>query len=119
MRVLIVEQNPDRGWLWCSHIERQGATVDLVAGQSGAVEHIRATPPDVIVLNLELAEGSAFAIADYASFCRPSTKIIFVTSTTFFADGSIFSHCANACAYLRAETPPEDLAVMVAHYALH
>lgn len=116
MDVLIVEQNPDRGWLWQRHIERIGGQVTLVTGQSDAITAVRNIPIDVIVLNLELIEGSAFAIADYASYWRPSTRVIFVTGTSFFSDGSIFAHSVNACAYLATETPPEDLAAMVAHY---
>jgi len=40
-----------------------------------------------------------------------------VTSTSFFADGSIFQHIPNACAFLQAGTPPEDLAAMAEYFA--
>jgi len=40
-----------------------------------------------------------------------------VTNTSFFSDGSIFQVSNNACAYVQSETPPEDLAAMVEHYA--
>ena len=71
----------------------------------------------MIVLDLVLGEGSAFAVADFASYRRPQARIIFVTNTTFFSDGSIFSICPNACAYVQSATPPEDIAAMVEHYA--
>ena len=57
-----------------------------------------------------LDHGSALAVADFASYRRPDCRVIFVTNTSFFSDGSIFRHCANACAYLQSQTEPADLA---------
>lgn len=72
---------------------------------------------EIIVLDLVLDHGSALAVADFASYRRPDSRVIFVTNTSFFSDGSIFAHSPNACAYVQSETPPEDLAAMVEHYA--
>jgi DNA-binding NtrC family response regulator len=116
MRVLIVESNADLGWLWKRHLERNGASVDLADNQTEAVRRIEQDDLQVIVLDLVLADGSAFAVADYASYRRPAAKIIFVTNTTFFSDGSIFQHIPNACAFLPTETPPDDLLALVEHY---
>ena len=63
-------------------------------------------------------QGSALAVADFASYRRPDARVLFVTNTSFFSDGSILSHSPNACAYVQSETPPEDLAAMVEHYAV-
>lgn len=117
MHVLIVEQSPELGNLWRSHLEKLGAEVTLAQSQAAAIENMRIRDVQVIVLNLVLEDGSAFAIADFASYRRPNAKVIFVTNTTFFSDGSIFQHIPNACAFLQSETPPEDLAAMVDHYA--
>lgn len=117
MRVLIVESNPELGALWKRHLERHGMTVTLVGGQSEAIREICADTVGVIVMNVVLAEGSALAVADFASYRQPRAKVIFVTNTTFFSDGSIFLHAGNACAFLQSQTPPEDLAIMVEHYA--
>lgn len=116
MRVLIVEPNPALGGLWGRHLERMGSDVTLVSGQDEAVEVLRHHDVQVIVLNLMPEEGSAFAIADYASVSRPQAKVIFVTNTSFFSDGSIFEHVPNARAFLGASTPPEDLAAMVDYW---
>jgi len=56
------------------------------------------------------------AVADYASYRQPEIKVIFVTSDSFFSDGSIFSYMANACAMVPTRTPPEDLAALVEHH---
>ena len=116
MRVLIVESEVNLGWLWKNHLERFFPTVRLARGQSEAVALIEREAFDVIVLDLVLAEGSAFAVADYASYRTPTAKVIFVTNTTFFSDGSIFQHIPNACAFLPTETRPDDLAALVEHY---
>lgn len=116
MRVLIVEPEAELGSLWQRHLERQGAIVTLVADQDSAIEALRADDVRVIILDLLVAEGSALAVSDYASYRRPDARVIFVTNTSFFSDGSIFQHSANACAFLRTGTPPEDLAAIVEHF---
>lgn len=116
MRVLIVEPSPDLGRLWSRHLERLGVSVLLSETQETAIECLRDQDVNIIILNLMLAEGSAFAVADFASYRQPEAKVIFVTNTTFFSDGSIFQHIPNACAFLESGTPPEDLAAMVEHF---
>lgn len=118
MRVLIVESNAALGTLWQRHLERQGQTVDLVANQAAAIARLQKQALDVLVVNLTLTDGSALAIADFASYRVPRAKVIFVTSSSFFSDGSIFAHVPNACAFLPATVPPEDLAALVAHYGV-
>lgn len=120
MRVLIVESEADLGRLWDAHLTRQGHEVELESGQDGAVSRLGEAGYDVIVLDLFLASGSAFAVADYAAYRHPEVKIVFVTSTSFFSDGSIFRLMPNACAFLPTGTSPEDLTAVVEHYgAVH
>ncbi len=116
MHVLIVEPSEALGTLWARHLERSGARVTRVTGQSAAIRAIRDEGVSVIVLNLVLPGGGAFAIADYASYSAPGTKVIFVTASTFFSDGSIFRHIPNACAFVGSSTPPEDLTAMALHW---
>ncbi|MDG1118387.1 MAG: response regulator [Flavimaricola sp.] len=116
MRVLIVESTNDLALLWSRYLERQGVQVTVSTRAEQAIELICDTPFDVIVLDLVLAEGSALAVADFAQYRQPETNVIFVTDTTFFSDGSIFALTPNARALVRTQTPPEDLAAMVAHY---
>jgi DNA-binding NtrC family response regulator len=114
--VLIVESQPELGALWKRHLERGGAKIILTCGQDEAVAVLRTTDVRVILLDLVLAQGSALAVADFASYRRPEAKVIFVTSTGVFSDGSIFQVVPNAWALLPTATPPEDLAAMVDHY---
>lgn len=114
--VLIVESQSDLGAVWEQHLQRNNLQVHRASTQDEAIECLRDTPVDIIVLNLVLQEGSALAVADYAQYAQPETRVIFVTNTTFFSDGSIFAHVGNACAFLASDTPPDDLAAMIEHY---
>ncbi len=115
-RVLIVESVPELATVWQRHLVRQGMHVTSVEGQEKAIEHLSENDTDIIILDLVIEEGCALAISDYANYRQPDARVIFVTNTSFFSDGSIFAHSANARAFVQSSTPPEDLAAMVAHY---
>ncbi len=116
MRVLIVQSNKNLGLLWQRHLERLDADVFLVNTGEHALARIETEPFDVIVLDLVLEKGSALTVADFAQFRQPDANVVFVTDTTFFSDGSIFNHSANARAFIQTATPPKDLAAIVHHY---
>ena len=116
MRVLIVQSNEELGNVWCRHLMRLHADVSVVSTGSAALIALQDQQFDVIVLDLVLEEGSALAVADFASYRQPDARVIFVTNTTFFSDGSIFAHSHNACAYVQSDAPPEDLVAIVDHY---
>nr|WP_119837812.1 response regulator [Pseudooceanicola algae] len=116
MRVLIVESETQLGWIWKRHFDRNGSMARLVHGQDAAIECLRNEEYDVIVLDLVLDQGSALAIADFANYRQPATKVIFVTNTSFFSDGSIFQHATNACALMNSTSPPSDIAAMADHF---
>lgn len=117
MRVLIVEANLGLGSLWARHLERLGARVVLTQGQSDAVQALQEQSFEIIVLNLQIGDGSAFAVSDFASYKQPEARVIFVTNSRFFSDGSIFEYSCNACAFVPGTTRPEDLAALVEHHA--
>ncbi|MFK7746433.1 MAG: response regulator [Roseobacter sp.] len=119
MRVLIVESENGLADIWQKHLERMGMQVRRAKAQTDAIEHLSTYTTDIIILDLMLAEGSALSVADYASYRLPDARVIFVTNTSFFSDGSIFSFAPNACAFVQSGTPPEDLAAMVEHYGPH
>ncbi len=117
MRVLIVESKPELSLLWASHLSRQGAQVTRADSETEAIDILRSNEIDMIILDLVLSNSSAIAVADYASYRLPEARVIFVTNTSFFSDGSIFQHIPNACAFLPTATSPEDLAALVDHYS--
>lgn len=117
MNILIAERNKDQGLLWARHLERQGARVAMAYDRDGAILSLADTAPDLIVLALSLGEAEALSVADYAAYRHPGTKVIFVTGSSFFTDGSIFELAGNACACLPEHTQPGDLAALVAYHA--
>lgn len=117
MRVLIVVDECDLGVLWRSALRRLGASVEVTSTQDEAASALLDGPFDVIILDLFLTRGSAFAIADLASYRRPEARVVFVTSSSFFSDGAVFGLASNARAFVPMTTPPDDLAAMVSHYA--
>lgn len=116
MRVLIIESNSELRDVWQRHLERQGVEVECADGQDAAIQFLQDSSVDLIILDLVLEVGSAFAVADYANYRHPDTPVIFVSNSSFFSDGSIFQHMANARAFVASEVDPEDLAAMVEHY---
>lgn len=119
MQVLIVESSRELSDIWGRHLERLGAEVALAHDADSAIDLIRNGEFDVLVVNLVLEQGSALAVSDFVEYRSPGTSVIFVTDTSFFSDGSIFSMASNARALVRSGTPPEDIAAMVEHYATH
>lgn len=117
MPVLIVESNADRGALWREQLERTGFKTVSAQDQSAAVKVLQTRAVRLILMDLDLAEGSAIAVADFASYRQPGVKVILLTGTGLFSDGSIFRHAANVCAFLPVSTPPEDLAAVVEYHA--
>lgn len=116
MNVLIVENDQNLGRVWQSHIERQGVTAVLQSSEDGAVAALQEGLFDVLIVNLNLREGSALAVAEYSSYRQPDAKVIFVTSSSFFSDGSIFNFISNACALVPHGTSPDDLAALVDYH---
>lgn len=116
MLVLIVESDPDLGRVWADHVSRIGGDVTLAASQDEAASAVLEQNFQVVVLDLDLEAGSALAVADLVSYRRPESKILLVTKSSFFSDGSIFQHVPNACGFMGANSRPDDLAALVEHH---
>jgi DNA-binding NtrC family response regulator len=116
MRILVVESKRELAELWQRHLERVGAEVRLAFDQEEAAREILLGPFDVIIMNAILENGSAFAIADLAGYRRPESRVIFVSGTQFFSNGSLFDICPNACALVQPSVPPEDLVALAQYH---
>lgn len=116
MQVLIVEHNPDLARIWSGFLARQGMTCVVADAGAEAYAALRARDFDALVLDMELPEGEALRVADYASYRNPDIPIIAVTARGFFSDGTIFELIPNARGLLRSPLRPEDMAALVEHY---
>ncbi len=117
MRVLVVQDNPDLGSIWCKFLNRHGLDARLVTSEAAAIDALEADRFDVLVLEPVLDGGGGLCIADLAAFRYPDMPIIAVTKSSFFADGSIFAMIPNACGLLRTPVKPEDLVAYLEHFA--
>jgi len=62
MRLLAIEDEPDLGLLLRGALTQGGFTVDLVTGIAAAVEHLRLTSYDAMILDLGLADGDGLTL---------------------------------------------------------
>ena len=114
--VLIVQGDCALADVWRRHIARMRFDVHVAHSAADAIDLVAETPFSLVVLDLGLPGGNALTVSDYAGYRRPETRIVFVTASRFFSDGSLFNFSRNACAVLPSATPPADLAVLVDHY---
>ena len=117
MQILIAESRTPLANLWKGHMERWGAQVDLANCANEAREWIETRSYEVILLDVMLDDGEGLCVADYARYRHPETRVVFVSSSGFFSDGSIFRLSPNARAFLPRSTTPDDLSTLVEHYA--
>lgn len=116
MSVLIVESDRKLAALWAGHLRRCGLQVCVVRDVDDAFRAVSSQEIEVLVVDLDLHNGDALTIADFASYRRPEARVIFVTASSFFSDGSIFQIIPNAAGYLASGARPEDLAAIVEHH---
>lgn len=116
MRILIVEHDLEVARLWASFLERQGMVCDVARTGEEAYAALRERSFAALVLDVELADGEALQVADFASYRDPDIPIIAVTPRNFFSDGTIFELIPNARGLLHAPLRPEDMAALVEHY---
>lgn len=116
MKTLIVQSNRSLCEVWRAHLARFGVMVTVANDGFDAIHHIEHQKFDAILLDLMLEEGNALSVADMAYFRQPEANVIFVTNSTFFSGGTIFTHSGNARALVQSGTPPDDLAQIVMHY---
>ena len=88
----------------------------IAASQAEAVEVLHDFDVQVVVIDLKLEKGSAIAVADFASYRQPDTRVIFVTRDRFFSDGSLFNLVPNMAAVLPERTPASDMAAIVDYH---
>lgn len=73
--------------------------------------------PAVVLIHLDLSDGSPLAVADFCHYRRPDTRVILLGGGGLAADGSLFSHVGNAAAILPAQIDAADLTALIAFHA--
>ncbi len=91
MKLLIVESNLELSQVWSAHLERQGAEVCSASNEAEAIEVLGAEDIDIIVLDLVLKTGSAFAVADLPAIAVPTRASSLSPTPRSFPMGRSFS----------------------------
>jgi DNA-binding NtrC family response regulator len=116
VRILIVEHSAEVARVWSAFLAGQGLDCAVAATAGEAYRALRARPFDALVLDMELPEGEAIAVADFATYRNPEMPIIAVTARGFFSDSAIFELVPNARGVLQEPFRPEDMAALIEHY---
>ncbi len=116
MQILIVHGNEDLAQIWAKFLARRGLTCTVVGYLEAAYSALRAQPFDAVVLDMELPEGEALAVSDFATYRNPDVPIIAVSARGFFSDGAIFELIPNARSVMSAPLRPADMAALLEHY---
>ena len=116
VQILIVQQNRDLAGIWAGFLRREGMSCVLAGTSAESRTALRRQPFDAVILDMELPEDGAIAVADFATYRNPEMPIIAVTADSFFSDGTIFELLPNARGVLRAPLRLEDMAALVEHY---
>lgn len=115
--VLIVEQSEDLGRSWAGHLAQFGCRTLLTSDSSAAFEMIGRSRVTLVVIDLAPDVVTAMALADYTAVRQPWAPVIFITPGIPWTDRDLLIHARNACAVFGRDTPPADLAAMVARHA--
>ena len=116
MKVLIVESDVVRAEHWAGLLRDQKWGVAHAASAQDAIDLLDKDTFRIIVLNLDLACGQALSVPVYAGYRQPAARVVVVTATGMFNDGSIFQVCSNACGFLSVQADPADLVALVDHH---
>ncbi len=117
VRILLVQDNPDLGTIWCRFLRRHGLEVILATTQAEAAAALARQPFDVLILEPALGAAAAgLPVADLATYHNPGIAILAVTKSSFFADGAVFSLIPNARGVLRTPLRPDDLLAYLEHF---
>jgi CheY-like chemotaxis protein len=116
VRTLIVEHQRDLAEIWARFLTRNGLSCTIAGSEAEAYDKLREGAFDVILLDMELPEGTAIAVADFATYRNPDIPIVAVTARGFFSDNAILQLVPNARGLLRESMRLEDMAALVQHY---
>ncbi len=117
VRILVVQDNEDLGRIWCRFLARSGLVADLSLSREDALNALKDTSYDALVIEPAMPDGGGIPVADFATYRNPEIAIIAVTKSTFFSDGSIFGLIPNARGFLRTPVRPADLVAYLEYCA--
>lgn len=86
MRILVVEDDEILGDAVCDHLAAEGHAVDWAKGVEEAHHFLRVAPYQLVVLDLQLADGSGEVLLSRARSAGETVPVIIVTARDQLAD---------------------------------
>ncbi len=119
MAVLNVDDNDPARFLRTSLLQRGGYTV--IEAATAAAARSQGTIPDseLVVLDINLPDGSGYDVCSALKEARPSLPVIMVSATFRTTQARLDGYAAGADAYLMEPVPPEQLLMMVRQFIGH
>ncbi|GIT89830.1 hypothetical protein JANAI62_06860 [Jannaschia pagri] len=94
-----------------------GFRAEIARSQAQAVAMMFELSPAVVLIDLGLSDGSPLAVADFANYRHPEARVIFMSDSAMFSDGSLFNHCTNVHAHVARGMSEPDMVALVSHHA--
>lgn len=90
-RVLVVEDNPNLNRLYTKYLQQNGYEVASESSVSGTYQYLSQTLPDVIVMDLDLIDGSGQDILDMMirDGRYNNVKVVVVSGTLYISQRNI------------------------------
>ncbi|MDI9591225.1 MAG: response regulator transcription factor [Acidobacteriota bacterium] len=81
MRILLVEDDVDIVRALAELLVAEGYQVDAACTQADAIRRVRACQPDLVLLDVTLAEGNGFAVCGAIRQDHPDVPVVFLTAS--------------------------------------
>src|SRR5919108_94968 len=79
-QILIVEDDNDLAFVLCEAMERKGYRADTVGTLAAVPDRLKATPYDLVLLDLKLPDGDGIDVIPQCRKLAPDTPIIAMTA---------------------------------------
>lgn len=117
MHVLILEDDPDLLEVWRSCVEDCGHTCIAVMSVSNAFDALHIHRFDLVLMDLQLQDGSSVGVSHYAKTIQPNCKILMITGKMVFTSGDHLQHAPGVDWLLRKPVSVTDLSAMITYAA--
>ncbi|MEO0400771.1 MAG: response regulator [Pseudomonadota bacterium] len=113
--VLLLEDDPGLQFTFGEALRDAGYVVRAVSNNEEAMQELRRSTPDVLLLDLMIGGGMSTDVANYAVYAAPDAEVIFMTGSGLFPKGELFAMSHNARLVLRKPVDLRELTTMVSH----
>jgi DNA-binding response OmpR family regulator len=115
MRVLILEDDEATRCLFHEGLAALGHDVISFDTIKGALNDMRTSQIDLIIIDLFIGDTNSLGLAQYAGYAAPDAEIILVTGSAQFAHGEVLSDYPGINWILRKPLPLSDLEAFVSY----